>query len=78
MKSLKENGFIKKLIDNEKSIIEGIVVSLVGAFALTSLLTGSFDKLTELNFAATASLVKTIAILLVAAILMGVIYFFNN
>ena len=78
MKSLKENGFIKKLIDNEKSIIEGIVVSLVGAFALTSLLTGSFDKLTELNFAATASLVKTIAILLVAAILMGVIYFFNK
>ena len=78
MKSLKENGFIKKLIDNEKKIIEGIVVSIVGAFAITSLLTQSFNYLTDRTYAANTSLVKTIIILIIALVLMGVIYFINQ
>ena len=39
---LKENKFVKKYLENEKSIFEGIAVSVVSALAITGILTGSF------------------------------------
>lgn len=74
MKSLKENRFIKKYLENEKSIFEGIVVCLVGALAITGIFTGSFKQVTSIDFVKETSLLKVVLILAFSAILLGILY----
>ena len=57
---LKENKFVKKYLENEKSIYEGIAVSVVTALAITAILTGSFKELANIEFVKNTSLVKVI------------------
>ena len=71
---LKENKFVKKYLDNEKSIIEGIVLSLVTALAFTAILTGSFNNITSIDFVPQTSLIKVVLILVAAGILSGILY----
>lgn len=72
--SLKENKFVKKYLENEKSIFEGIVVALVGGLAFTAILTGSFKDATSVDFVKNTPLVKVILILLFSSILIGILY----
>lgn len=71
---LKENKFVKKYLENEKSIFEGIAVSVVSALAITGILTGSFKEVTNIDFVKTTSLVKVILILVFSGVLVGVLY----
>nr|MCR5430053.1 DUF2079 domain-containing protein [Eubacterium sp.] len=71
---LKENKFVKKYLDNEKSIIEGIVLSLVTALALTAILTGSFNNINSIEFVQQTPLFKVILIFALAGILAGILY----
>lgn len=72
--SLKENKFVKKYLENEKSIFEGIAVCFVTALALTAIFTGSFREVTSIEFVKNTSLLKVILIFVFAAILSGVLY----
>ena len=72
--SLKENKFIQKYLENEKSIFEGIVVSLVTALAFTAILTGSFKNVTNIDFVKNTSLLKVILIFVFGGILAGILY----
>ena len=54
---LKENKFVKKYLENEKSIYEGIAVSVVTALAITAILTGSFKELANIEFVKNTSLI---------------------
>ena len=71
---LKENIFVKKYLENEKSIFEGIAVSVVSALAITGILTGSFKEVTNIDFVKTTSLLKVILILVFSGVLVGVLY----
>ena len=71
---LKENKFVKKYLENEKSIFEGIAVSVVSALAITGILTGSFKEVTNIDFVKTTSLLKVILILVFSGVLVGVLY----
>ncbi len=72
--SLKNNKYLKILSENEKSIIEGIVLSLVTALAITAILTGSFKHVSDINFVKDTSLIKVIVIFVISGILAGIIY----
>ena len=72
--SLKENKFVKKYLDNEKSIIEGVVLSLVAALAFTGILTGAFKNCGSIEFVKNTSLLKVILIFAFSAIIIGVLY----
>ncbi len=72
--SLKDNKVIKMLEKNEKSIIEGIVLSLVSALALTAIITGSFKEVLNIQFVANTPLIKVLAIFILSAAIVGIIY----
>ena len=72
--SLKENKFVKKYFEHEKTIFEGIVVSVVTALAITAILTGSFKAITNIEFVKNTSLLKVILIFVFAGILAGILY----
>ncbi|MBP5773214.1 MAG: hypothetical protein J6W35_04005 [Eubacterium sp.] len=57
---LKENKHVKKYLENEKSIFEGIAVSVVSALAIAAILTGSFKEMTNIQFVKNTSLVKVL------------------
>ncbi len=67
-------SIIQKVQENEKSIIEGIVVSLVAAFAIAGILTGSFKEVTNIEFVKNTPLIKVVLIFGLAAIVCGILY----
>ncbi len=71
---LKENKFVKKYLENEKSIYEGIAVSVVTALAITAILTGSFKELANIEFVKNTSLVKVILLFVAFGIISGILY----
>ena len=71
---LKENKFVKKYLENEKSIFEGIAVSVVTALAITAILTGSFKELANIEFVKNTSLVKVILLFVAFGIISGILY----
>ena len=73
---LKENKFVKKYLENEKSIYEGIAVTVISALAIVAILTGSFKEITNIQFVKNTSLVKVIIILIIFGVLAGVLYKF--
>ena len=76
--SLKDNKFVKKYLDNEKSIIEGIVLSIVGALALTAIFTGSFKAVNSLDFIKETSFIKVIVLFVIGLVLFGFLSYINR
>ena len=71
---LKENKHVKKYLENEKSIFEGIAVSVVSALAIAAILTGSFKEMTNIQFVKNTSLVKVLLLFVAFGILTGFLY----
>ena len=67
-------SFKDKLLKNEKSIIEGVVVSLFSGLAFTAIFTGSFNNITQIDFVKNTSLVKVIILFVLASVLVGLLY----
>ncbi len=66
---------IKEKKDKAGVIIEGIVISFVGALALVSIVDGSFMNLNSLDFVKNYSLIKVILLLVITTTAMGVLYY---
>lgn len=67
-------NIIKKLLNYEKEIIEGLFISFIGAWSLTSLLRGTANKIGELQFVAQSNFTLNIVLLLIIGILLGAVY----
>ena len=66
---------IKKLLNNEKQIIEGLAVSFIGAWALASIIRGAAKKIADIQFVAQSNFVLNILLIVLFGILIGMIYY---
>lgn len=66
---------IKKLLNNEKQIIEGLIVSFIGAWALASIIRGAAKKIADIQFVAQSNFVLNILLIVLFGILIGMIYY---
>ena len=73
-----QNGFIAKLIDNQKALIEMFFVSVIGGWVFANLIMKSFRQLDNIDFVATTNLAVFVLLILVGAAIMGVISYFKK
>lgn len=66
---------IKKLLNYQKQIIEGMFVSFIGAWAIASIIRGATNKIGDLQFVAQSNFALNILVILVFGILIGMIYY---
>lgn len=66
---------LKKILKYQKQIIEGLFVSFIGAWAITSIIRGATKKIGDLQFVAQSNFTQNIVLIVVFGILTGIVYY---
>ena len=69
---------LKKLTKYEKEILEGIIISIVGGWALTSILRGAYKQISNIQFPADGNFTKAFIMTIIFSIILGIIYYKNK
>ena len=69
---------LKKFTKYEKEILEGIIISIVGGWALTSILRGAYKQISNIQFPADGNFTKAFIMTIIFSIILGIIYYKNN
>lgn len=69
---------MKTLLKYQKEIIEGLFVCLIGGWAFSSIISGSFKEITNLQYCGEVSFVRTMIILILCSAAMGILYFMHD
>lgn len=67
---------IKKILDNEKRIIEGFFISVLSGWVVTSFVNKSYKQAANLNFVTENMFTYTIALLVLFSLAFGALYYF--
>lgn len=77
-KGSKKVDTLKKLTKYEKEILEGIIISIVGGWALTSILRGAYKQISNIQFPADGNFTKAFIMTIIFSIILGIIYYKNK
>lgn len=66
---------VKSLLKYQKQIIEGFFVSLIGAWAIVSVVKGATKKIDDIQFAAQSNFVANIILIILFGALLGLVYY---
>ena len=69
---------LKKITKYEKEILEGIIISIVGGWALTSILRGAYKQISNIQFPADGNFTKAFIMTIIFSIILGIIYYKNK
>ena len=76
-KGSKKVDTLKKFTKYEKEILEGIIISIVGGWALTSILRGAYKQISNIQFPADGNFTKAFIMTIIFSIILGIIYYKN-
>ena len=77
-KGSKKVDTLKKFTKYEKEILEGIIISIVGGWALTSILRGAYKQISNIQFPADGNFTKAFIMTIIFSIILGIIYYKNK
>ena len=77
-KGSKKVDTLKKITKYEKEILEGIIISIVGGWALTSILRGAYKQISNIQFPADGNFTKAFIMTIIFSIILGIIYYKNK
>ena len=77
-KGSKKVDTLKKFTKYEKEILEGIIISIVGGWALTSILRGAYKQISNIQFPADGNFTKAFIMTIFFSIILGIIYYKNK
>ena len=68
-KGSKKVDTLKKFTEYEKEILEGIIISIVGGWALTSILRGAYKQISNIQFPADGNFTKAFIMTIIFSII---------
>lgn len=69
---------LKQLTKYEKEILEGIIISIVGGWALTSILREAYKQISNIQFPADGNFAKALIMTIIFGAIFGMIYYKNR